>query len=110
MFDLGPQPPVRPTKPQVLLDEVTLPAGAEGNSAIEPETRRYAERYRDYLRAMDSYETERAKWERESGGGAIEISTSQADIVECGRGRYVAVLPPDVKLGPRSGTNRVVHS
>jgi hypothetical protein len=110
IFDLGPQAPIRPVKPRVLLDTPALAPGATGPDDYEAEFARYTQQYRGYLRAMDSYETERAKWERESGGGAIEISTTQANIVECGRGRYVAELPEGVTLGPRSGANRVIHS
>lgn len=111
IFDLGPVKPQRSAKPQVLLDEVALPPGAEGDPRIEPELARYAERYRDYLRQMETFAAERAAWEKESGGGAVEISSPHAgEMVERGRGRYVTKLPEGVTLGPRSGTNRVIHS
>lgn len=109
VFDLGPQAPVRPVKPAVLLETPELPPGATGPDDYSAALERYTQEYRNYLMQMDGYEKERAGWERESGGGAVEISTTQADIVERGRGRYVALLPEGVKLGPRSGLNRVVH-
>jgi hypothetical protein len=111
IFDIGPQPPVEPAKPQVLIDAAKLPPGAEGNPQFEPESRRYAEQYREYLRAVGTFDAERAAWER--GGGAVEIacnSVSGGEMLERGQGRYVAKLPPGVKLGPRSDTNRVRHS
>jgi hypothetical protein len=110
VFDLGPQPPVRPVKPPVLLDTVELPPGAEGDPRIEPELRRYTEAYRDYLAALDAHQAERVAWERESGGGPIEILTHQHDIVERDPKRYVRKLPEGVQPGPRSGPHRVVHS
>jgi hypothetical protein len=80
IFDLGPQPPVRPTKPQVLLDAVALPAGADGHPAIEPETRRYAEAYADYLRQLDSFPAERAAWVAKHGD-AVELHFNPGDDI-----------------------------
>jgi hypothetical protein len=110
VFDLGPQAPVRPVKPAVLLETPELPPGATGPDEYSAALERYTQKYCDYLVQLDGYEKERADWERQSGGGAVEISTTQGNIIECGHGGYVAVLPPDVKLGPKSGTNRVIHS
>jgi hypothetical protein len=91
-FDLGPQPPVRPTKPQVLLDKVTLPAGAEGHPAIEPETRRYAERYADYLRQLDLFPAERAAWVAKHGE-AIEVHVDTMECIDRDPRRYSRALP-----------------
>jgi hypothetical protein len=113
VYDLGPQPPVAPVKPQVLVDAPKLPPGAEGDPSIEPETRRYAEQCRNHLRAVETFDAERAAWERESGGGAVEIGCNFVDggeMLERGQGRYVAALPPGVELGSRSGTERDRHS
>jgi hypothetical protein len=108
IFDIGPQPPVPPVKPQVLIDAPKLPPGAHGDPRIEPETRRHAEACRAYERAMGSHKAERTAWERESGGGAVELScnsVSGGEMLERGRGRYVTSLPSDVKL-----SRRIVHS
>jgi hypothetical protein len=77
-FDKGPQPPVRPVKPQVLLDAVELPPGAEGDPAIGSATRNYAEVYSHYLRALDSYPAERAAWEKQHGSAPVLISVFSA--------------------------------
>jgi hypothetical protein len=116
VYDIGPVPPQRPEKPQILADVVGLSPAAvhrghtDDDPRIEPALARYNEALQNYRRERDAYDKERAAWERESGGGAIEISTTQGDIVECGHGRYVKTLPLDVKLGPRSGLNRVIYS
>jgi hypothetical protein len=113
IFDIGPQLPVQPVKPPVLFNAAKLSPGADGDPRIEPELRRYADAYRNYLAQTESFEAERKAWEREAGGAALEIacdSVSGGEMLERGHGRYVATLPFGVKLGPRSGSNRIVHS
>jgi hypothetical protein len=115
VFDLGPQPPQPPERPKILDAAGPSPADiargrTDGNPEIEPTLRRYNEALQNYERELQTYRAERAQWERERGGGAMEISTTQADIVECGHGRYVTRLPDGVKPGRRSGLNRIILS
>ncbi len=113
IYDIGPQPPIAPTKPQVLLDEKPLPPGAEGDPRIEPELRRHREREAGHARALANFKAERAAWERDRGGGAIEMACGAvpgAEMNERDPARYVKTLPAGVKLGPLSGANRVNHS
>ncbi len=112
VYDIGPQPPEFPERPAVL-ELPNPPPGREGDPRIEPELRRWEARKLEHARVFANYKAERARWELESGGGAIEIATNSAsggEMLERGQGRYVAALPAGVKLGPRSGTNRVHHS
>jgi hypothetical protein len=92
IFDLGPQPPVKPVRPQVLREAVDLPPGAEGHPTIEPETARYNERYRDYLRQMDLFPAERAEWERRHGQ-AIEVTVDTLECIDRDPRRYCRQLP-----------------
>jgi hypothetical protein len=55
---------------------------------------------------------ERRAWEREHGDAAAELQCFPAhggEMLENGHGRYVRHLPQGVKLGPRHGTNRIIH-
>jgi hypothetical protein len=116
VWDIGPLRPVPPQRPALLDAAVELSPAAvhrgrtDSDPRIEPALARWTQAMQNYQRECDAYKAERAQWERESGGGAIEISTTQADIVECGHGRYVTRLPDGVKPGRRSGLNRVILS
>jgi hypothetical protein len=114
VYDVGPVPPQPPPRPKILDAAGPSPAAiarghSDGDPAVEPALARWNEALKNYQRELDVYKAERAAWEREFGGVA-EISTTQADIVENGRGRYLRELPPGMKLGPRSGLNRINYS
>jgi hypothetical protein len=96
VFDRGPQPPVRPVKPQVMLDAVDLPPGAEGDPALEPASRSYAAAYAQYLVASDAYPAERAAWEKQHGKGPVQISVnSAAEVIERDPARFSLTMPAE---------------
>lgn len=97
VWDAGPQPPARPVKPQVLLDAVDLPPGAEGDPAIEPALQRYAKLYSQFLVESDDHPRIRAEWEARHGKGPVQITVnSAAEVVERDPARYS--LKPHVEM------------
>ncbi len=97
VYDLGPQPPIRPVKPAVLTETPELAPGSEGPPGYEPALRRYAEAYSHYLRALDSFPAERAAWEAKHGKGPVQITVnSAAEVVERDPARYS--LKPRVEM------------
>jgi hypothetical protein len=106
VYDLGPQKPVRPTRHQVLLNEVALPPGAEGHPAIERETRLYAERYADFLKQSDIYPQERAAWVAKHGE-ALEIRVDNGECVDRDPRRYCFKLPAGMVASNAADVPRV---
>jgi hypothetical protein len=101
IWDLGPQPPIAPAKPN--------PKGVDP-AVYEDALQQYSADYRAFLDAEACFGPERAAWEKDHGKAA-EIdawSTSAGEAIERDPLRYRSELPEGVELGPCAGTARLI--
>jgi hypothetical protein len=102
------------TGPYLAVARPKAPVLGEGEvAAIEyrVQLEHYERDYRAFVPVERQFLRERAAWEKESGGGPIEIDTWQVDAGEMlGRDprRYFAQLPAGVGPGPKVGINRKI--